>query len=161
MDTKSCPDCLSEIPAEAQFCRHCGERVEGKPCPACGARNWAEATACRWCGHAYATSRARVEFQAFSITAELLPTLLQRGRLLRQTIHLTEDKIVIVTPGLFNLSRQEEEIPWAKVAGFDYRSGIFWDQVRIETRGQSGSVMQCLAKPDGQRIRQVLQALEL
>ena len=73
---------------------------------------------------------------------------------------LTEEKIVISTPGLFNLSRQEEEIPWRKVAGFDYRSGIFWDQVTIETRGQSSSKMACLTKPDGKRIRQVLQQLE-
>ena len=62
-------------------------------------------------------------------------------------------------PALSNLSRKEEEIPWKNVAGFDYRSGVFWDQV-IETRGQSSSKMTCLAKSDGKRIRQVLQDLE-
>ena len=72
----------------------------------------------------------------------------------------TDEKIVISTPGIFNLSKQEEEIPWRKVAGFDYRSGIFWDQVTVETRGQSASQMPCLAKSDGKRIRQVLQTLE-
>lgn len=157
---KNCPDCLSEIPAEAQFCRCCGERVEGKPCSACGVRNWFEAALCRWCGHRYESPRARIKFEPFAVTARRLPTILQRGRFLRQIINLTEEKIVIITPGLFNLSRQEEEIPWRKVAGFDYRSGIFWDLVTVETRGQSSSKMACLAKADGVRIREVLQALE-
>ena len=157
---KSCLDCLSEIPAEAQFCRFCGERVEGKPCPGCGARNWSEATLCRWCGHHYETLRGPVEFEPFSVQAEFLATILQRARLLRQTMNLTREKIVVTTPGPFNLSRKQEEIPWKKVAGFDYRSGIFWDQVTIETRGQSSCKMTCLAKSDGERIRKVLRDLE-
>ncbi len=157
---KSCPDCLSDIPAEAQFCRFCGERVEGKPCSACGVRNWHDATVCRWCSRPYQAARTPATFEAFRVTAQLLPTILQRGRLLCQSISLTDEKIVISTPGIFNLSKQEEEIPWRKVAGFDYRSGIFWDQVTIETRGQSSSRMPCLAKSDGRRIRQVLQDLE-
>lgn len=158
---KNCPDCLSDIPDAATFCRYCGERVEGKPCPQCGARNWPEAAVCRWCGHRYGGARRRVQaFEPFEVTAALLPTILQRGRLLPQTISLNAEKIVISTPGPFNLSRKEEEIPWNKVAGFDYRSGILWDQVTIETRGQSSSRMTCLAKADGQRIRQVLQELE-
>ncbi|MCP3980954.1 MAG: hypothetical protein GY716_16790 [bacterium] len=157
---KNCPDCLSEIPAEAQFCRFCGERVEGKPCTECGARNWSDAKLCRWCGQRYEAPRQRVQFEPFEVEARLMPTLLQRGRLLCQTIRFTQEKIVICTPGLFNLSQQEEEIPWRKVAGFDYRSGIFWDQVTIETRGQSSSKIMCLAKADGTRIRQVLQDLE-
>lgn len=157
---KKCPDCLSEIPAEAQFCRFCGERVVGKQCPECGARNWPEAGSCRWCGHRYETMPARADFEPFTVAAQLLPTILKRGRFLRQTISLTREKIVLSTPGRFNLSKQEEEIPWKKVAGFDYRSGIFWDQVTIETRGQSASTIPCLAKSDGRRIRQVLQELE-
>jgi ribosomal protein L40E len=157
---KTCPDCLSEIPAAATFCKFCGERVEGKPCTDCGARNWDEAVSCRWCGHRYETTRGRVDFAPFEVTARLLPTVLQRNRFLPQTISLTDEKILIRTPGLFNLSRQEEEIPWRKVAGFDYHSGIFWDRVTIETRGQSSSKMPCLAKDDGQKIREVLQLLE-
>lgn len=117
---------------------------------------------CRWCGNRYERSRQRVQhFEPFDVTAELLPTVLQRGRFLPQTMRLTPEKIVILTPGPFRLSQKEEEIPWNKVAGFDYRSGIFWDQVTIETRGQSASKMTCLAKADGQRIRQVLQDLEI
>jgi ribosomal protein L40E len=158
---KTCPDCLSEIPDAATFCRFCGERVEGKACPECGARNWPDAMLCRWCGHRYQQDHGQLhEFEPFEVTARLLPTFLQRGRFLPQTLRLTQEKIVISTPGPFNLSRKEEEIPWRKVAGFDYRSGVFWDQVTIETRGQSSSKMMCLAKSDGKRIRQVLQELE-
>jgi ribosomal protein L40E len=159
---KTCPDCLSEIPDAATFCRFCGERVEGRGCGGCGTRNWPDATRCRWCGETFeARARSDVrQIEPFAVTAKLLPTVLQRGRFLPQTISLTPEKIVISTPGAFNLSRKEEEIPWRKVAGFDYRSGIFWDQVTIETRGQSASRMSCLDKADGQRIRQLLQELE-
>lgn len=157
---RPCPDCLSEIPAEAAFCRYCGERVEGKPCPDCGSRGAPEAAVCRWCGHRYQEKARRVDFEPFTVEARRVATLLQRGRFLPQTIHFTRDKIVISTPGPFALSKQEEEIPWRKVAGFDYRSGILWDRVTVETRGQSSSTMPCLAKEDGERIRNVLQDLE-
>ena len=158
--TKNCPDCLSEIPAEAQFCHACGERVEGKQCPGCGARNWSDATLCRWCGQRYESVASKIAFEPFRVEAQLLPTLLQRGRLLPQTMSLNHEKIVIHTPGVLNLSQQDEELPWSKVAGFDYRSGILWDQLTIETRGQTKARMLGLAKSDGNRIREILQALE-
>lgn len=158
---KTCSDCLSEIPEAAAFCRFCGERVEGKACPQCGVRNWPDAAVCRWCGHHYGGTRPRLQhFEPFEVSAGLLPTFIQRGRLLPQTIKVTHEKLVIRTPGPFNLTRQEEEIPWNKIAGFDYRSGLLWDQITIETRGQSASKVPCLAKSDGERLRQVLQALE-
>ncbi len=157
---KTCPDCLAEIPTEAAFCRHCGERVEGKPCSACGARNWPQATLCRWCRNPFEQSRVQLEFAPFRVEARLLPTFLQRHRLLAQSIELMRDKLVVRTPGPFNLSCREEEIPWRKVAGFDYHSGLFWDRVTIETRGQSASVIGCLSKADGTKIREVLRALE-
>jgi hypothetical protein len=157
---KSCPECLSEIPVEASFCRYCGERIEGKRCPDCGSRCWDEARKCRWCGHEFEAAAAGPEFEPFSATARFLPTILQRGRFLRQRIALSREKIVVSTPGYFGLSVRDEEIPWKKVAGFDYRSGIFWDMVRVETRGQSSTVFPCLSKRDGVRIRAVLQQLE-
>lgn len=158
---KTCPDCLSEIPEQAAFCRHCGERVEGKPCFDCGARNWSDAVVCRWCGYKYEKRAASgLSFQPFTVTAQRLPTFLQRGRFLPQSIALTREKIILTTPGPFRLSVKEEEIPWAKVAGFDYQSGLIWDQIKIETRGQSSALMPCLDKQDGKRIREVLQQLE-
>lgn len=66
----------------------------------------------------------------------------------------------IAAPVSMMTSEKAEEIPWHKVAGFDYLSGIFWDRVRIETRGQSSTELPCLAKSDGKRIREVLQQLE-
>ncbi len=156
---KQCPDCLSEIPEAAVICRHCGERVQGKPCPDCGSRCAAEVRKCRWCGFEFEKT-LRLEFEPFTVQAAALPTLLQRGRFLPQTIALTREKIVVSTPGAFRLSQRDEEIPWEKVAGFDYRSGLLWDQVRIETRGQSSTAVPCLDKKDARRIRHVLQQLE-
>lgn len=156
---KNCPDCLSEIPEAASVCRYCGSRVEGKTCPDCGSRCRSEARKCRWCGFEFEKA-LRLDFEPFSVSAGLLPTLLQRGRFLPQTITLTRDKIVVGTPGVLRLSHRDEEIPWEKIAGFDYRSGLFWDTIRIETRGQSSSSIPCLSKHDGRRIRGVLQQLE-
>lgn len=158
---KTCPDCLGEIPREADFCRHCGERVEGERCPDCGTRNWPEASRCRWCGQKFEEAREAMDFEPFEVTAEMIPTILQRGRFRPQILTLTREKILVRTPGVFNLSQRDEEIPWGKVAGFDYQSGIFWDQVTIETRGQRASTIPCLDKADGQRIRKVLQQLEI
>ncbi|MFW6192872.1 MAG: double zinc ribbon domain-containing protein [Gemmatimonadota bacterium] len=158
---KTCPDCLGEIPEAAEVCRHCGERVEGKRCGQCGARNWPHASICRWCRERFEPSGHRVEFESFEVVAQTLPTVLFRGRFLPQTLVITQEKILVRTPGRFDLTRAEEEIPWAKVAGFDYHSGLFWDQVRIETRGQSSSTVGCLAKEDGERIRALLRKLEI
>jgi ribosomal protein L40E len=158
---KSCPDCLSEIPDGASFCRHCGERIEGPRCPECGSRNWREALRCRWCGHRLEQASGPVDFEPFEVTAELLPTVLQRGRFRPQVLSLTREKMLIRTPGVFNLSVHEEEIPWGKVAGFDYHSGIFWDTLTLETRGQKSSTIPCLSKADGERIRRVLRQVEV
>ncbi|GGW85815.1 hypothetical protein GCM10007391_19270 [Alteromonas halophila] len=65
-----------------------------------------------------------------------------------------------MTPGLFGLWRDSDEIQWSKVAGFSYRTGIFWDRIDIETRGQKPSTILGLDKSDGETLRNVLQKLE-
>lgn len=158
---KTCPDCRGEIPEDAEVCRHCGERVEGQRCTDCGARNWSEARLCRWCGQRFEPPGHRLDFESFRVEGQTVPTVLFRGRFLPKTVVLTREKILVRTPGPFDLRREEEEIPWAKVAGFDYQTGLFWDSVRIETRGQSSCTVGCLAKEDGHRIRELLQELEI
>ena len=157
---KTCPECRSEVPDEAAVCRFCTERIEGKRCPDCGTRCWDEARRCRACGSTFEADEVAPSFESFTVTAHPVATFLQRGRFVPQTIHLSQEKILVSTPGPFRLSKKEEEIPWHKVAGFDYQSGIFWDTIKIETRGQSSAVFPCLDKADGERIRVILQQLE-
>ena len=86
--------------------------------------------------------------------------MLIRARLLCESIRFNEEKVVISTPGLFRLWVNEAEVPWNKVAGFDYRSGIIWDSILIETRGQKPTMIRCLSKEDGERFRAILRSLE-
>ncbi|MFC1744045.1 zinc ribbon domain-containing protein [Candidatus Riflebacteria bacterium] len=158
--TKLCLECLSEIPADAEVCRYCGERIEGKVCPDCQSRFPKMARKCRWCGYVSEDPKANMQIQGFTITAELIPTIIFRGRFLCQKATISPAKIILSTPGILGLSTQEDEIPWKKVAGFNYHSGILWDSVQIETRGQQASVLTCLSKSDGERLREVLRKLK-
>jgi predicted ATPase/class 3 adenylate cyclase len=45
-----CPDCSSEIPAQANFCPGCGTAL-ARPCPGCGTALRATARFCTECGH--------------------------------------------------------------------------------------------------------------
>lgn len=83
-----------------------------------------------------------------------------RSRFLCESIRCNEEKVVVATPGFCRLWVNESEVPWNKVAGFDYRSGIFWDSVMIETRGQKPTNIRCLSKKDGERFREILRSLE-
>ena len=186
-----CPHCQSPIPRGAKVCGECNEIVKGQTCPDClsecspraKVRKWCNflfflgddeeecpdcltickkrAKKCRICGHVLSMRSGFENFDSFVIRADMLATILLRGRFIPEQIEFTKDKIVVSTKGVFGLSVQLEEIPWQKIAGFNYLSGIFWDAVGIETRGQTGSVVGCLSKSDGQRVREVLQALEL
>jgi len=155
-----CPDCRSALNPGAVVCSHCGERAVGKSCPDCQSRVPETARTCRWCGFAFAPPEPEINIAPFTIRGAFIPTIFIRGRFLVQSASIDSDKLIFSTPGIFGLTTHDEEIPWTKVAGFDYRSGIFWDLVRIETRGQKSTVMSCLSKNDGKRFRDVLRQLK-
>ena len=90
----------------------------------------------------------------------MLPTIILRGRLIPQEIHLTQEKILIQTYGVFWLSRTDEEIPWEKIAGYHYYSGRFWDSVEIQTRGQKANKMTGLPKAQGLKVKEILERMK-
>ncbi len=155
-----CEECLNEVIQEAARCGHCGEIVGGKACPDCLARCHEEARVCRWCGYRFRRGGAQQDLDHGEIRAGVLPSVLFRGRFLPQSVELTQEKLVVRTPGVFALWTHENEIPWDKISGFGYRNGMVWDRVTVETRGQESSTVIGLAKADGQRIRSILQHLE-
>jgi len=69
-------------------------------------------------------------------------------------------KIVITTYGFLAPTSSAEEILWEKATGFSHRSGIFWDAISIETRGQTAATITCLSRDDSKKIRDVLYGLE-
>ena len=158
---KSCPECRSEIPNEAEVGKYCGESIEGQQCPKCQSFCRRGASICKWCNYEFKKERKSLNIKPFEVAAEPLPTIVLRFRLLPQRIKFTTEKIIISTPGLLGLSMYHEEIPWHKVAGFDYRSGIIWDKATIQTRGQTSASIGCLNKSKGERIRSLLRNLEL
>jgi RNA polymerase subunit RPABC4/transcription elongation factor Spt4 len=160
MNTKTCPECLSEVPEQAAVCRVCHQRISGKSCPDCGETTRAHARKCPWCGHNFLRGARVASFEAYSANASLLATVLLRGRLIPQEIHLTPEKIVILTWGFLWLSRTDEEIPWEKIAGYHYHSGWFWDNVEIQTRGQKANSIGCLHKSSGPRIKEILEQMK-
>ncbi|MDA3935326.1 MAG: DUF2510 domain-containing protein [Actinomycetota bacterium] len=157
---KKCPECLSEIDGRATVCKYCGERIEGVRCPACLAMNANGARLCRWCSTKLATAAAGRKLTAFTVKADLIGTFLIHQKFHPQIAVFSQDKIVVTTYGFMALSSSNEEIPWEKVAGFRHKSGLIWDEVQIETRGQSAAVIGCLSREDGARIKQVMQGLE-
>jgi len=72
----------------------------------------------------------------------------------------SSSKIVIRTYGFLALTKNDEEIPWEKVAGFQHKDGIIWDTIWIETRGQSSAYLSALKKSDSSRVKALLQRLE-
>lgn len=157
---KPCPECLTEVPDPAMVCHACGKRIVGKPCPDCAETNKQEATKCSFCGHNFARERRVAAVEPFHAKAELLPTFLIRRRLIPQEIRLTSEKIQILTYGIFWLSRTDDEIPWEKIAGYHYRSGLFWDAVEIQTRGQKANHITCLRKSDGLKVKEILERMK-
>jgi RNA polymerase subunit RPABC4/transcription elongation factor Spt4 len=157
---KNCPDCFADIADGAEVCRACGNRVVGKRCPDCAELVRDAAKKCPHCSHSFAREQKIATVEAFSAKADLLPTILLRGRLIPQEIHLSSEKIVIQTWGLFWLSRTDEDIPWEKIAGYHYHSGLLWDSVEIQTRGQKANSIGCLPKASGARIKEILERMK-
>ena len=159
METTSCPECLSEVPAEASVCRCCGERIAGIRCEECLALSPVGARKCRWCGTRLKVA-TDVKLDAFEVQATFLGSLVNHGSLIPQRAFFTAEKIVVRTYGFLGLTSNDEEILWEKVAGFAHRNGLIWDAISIETRGQTRAWISGLTKADGDKIRSVLQRLE-
>lgn len=157
---KSCPECRTEIPAEAEVCRACGQRIVGRACPECAELSKPGARKCRFCGHGFAREEKIALIEPCSAKAALIPTIFMRGRLIPQEIHLSSEKIVIKTWGFLWLSHTDEEIPWEKIAGYDYHSGWFWDGVTIQTRGQKSNSIGGLPKSSGLQIKEILERMK-
>lgn len=54
------------------------------------------------------------------------------------------------------LTARHEELPWEKVARFSHRSGLFWDAIAIETRGQTAATISCLSKRNAAKLKKLL-----
>jgi hypothetical protein len=119
-----------------------------------------EARKCRFCGHDFARQEKIAVIEPYSARASLLPTFFLRGRLIPQEIHLSPEKIVIKTWGLFWLSHTDEDIPWEKIAGYHYHSGWFWDKIEIQTRGQKANSIGGLPKSHSRRIKGMLEEMK-
>ena len=157
---KTCPECCSDIPDQAEVCRACGRRVVGKSCPECAELSKYAAKKCCHCGHDFARQAKIAVIEPFGTKAAFLPTVLFRYRFIPQEIAVSSDKIVIKTWGFFWLSHTDEDIPWEKVAGFHYHSGWFWDSIEIQTRGQKANTIGGLPKSSGRRIKEILERMK-
>jgi len=94
---KTCPECCSELPDQAEVCHACGRRIIGKLCPECAEVSKAAARKCRYCSHDFAREEKIAVIEPYSAKASFLPTILLRGRLIPQEIHLSPEKILIKT----------------------------------------------------------------
>ena len=154
---KQCPACLSEIPRRASVCCSCGTRVEGVQCEACCLLCPEGARICCHCGSSLGFQAFEsLNISPFAINADPLATLLLEFGLHPQRVRVSPDKLSIITFSLFGLAENNEEVPWQKLAGFSHRSGLFWDSIKIETRGQTSAVIGCLSKRNARRLKEVL-----
>jgi RNA polymerase subunit RPABC4/transcription elongation factor Spt4 len=160
MMNKNCPECCSSIPDAAVVCPACTQRIVGKACPNCLALSPEETKICRHCQSKFKTNTTLSGFRPFRVNASWMATLLVRFSLFPQKAEFNTDKIIITSYGFLGLTSQAEEVLWEKVAGFAHHSGIFWDSISIETRGQTAAVISCLDKDDAKKIKNVLQTLE-
>ncbi len=158
---KKCFDCKSEIPANANVCSFCGTRVQGTLCTDCMSFCPSKAKKCKWCGNSLIEKTKILSSQKnLLVNSEFLPTLLLELKFTPQKVKFTQEKIEITSYSLFGFVSRNEEIPWEKVAGFSHKSGLVWDHIYIETRGQTAGLIKCLSKTNANKIKQLLQKLE-
>lgn len=156
----NCPFCKTVNQDGAIVCAQCTRYMTGKDCSYCAERVPEAAQVCRYCSHAFESTKVVADIEPFTVTADTLGTLVRNGRLLTQSVDISPDQIVVSTPGWLGLSKSEEEIPWSKIAGYNYHSGVFWDAIVIETRGQTANRISPLKKEDAQRIRDILSQMK-
>lgn len=121
------------------------------------------ASVCHHCTASFAavnTAAAMENIPSRSFVANRLGNLLFNFSLVPTRAYTSPDKLVVTHYRLFGLVSSDEEIPWNKVAGFKHRSGIIWDAIAIETRGQSGAWIAPLNKQDASALKAMLQRLE-
>ena len=159
METKLCSECLSEIPKEAKVCRFCSSRLIGVECKKCKQVNRTGAELCAYCGSDF-SSVSKKSIEPFQIKSTLLGTILTQFNFIPQEANFDSDKVVVRTYGFLGLTSNDDEILWEKLAGFTHRSGLFWDAVGIETRGQSSAVIACLTRKNALKIIDTLRYLE-
>ena len=154
-----CPFCKTPINSGAVKCAACLEFLSGLTCPDCSNTLPEGAKVCGHCQYRFSQISIDVTQISMRFNAEVLASLLFRFRLLPQEITTDEDKITIDSPGIFRLWNNTDEVPWNKIAGFNYRSGIIWDKIEIETRGQKPSIILGLSKDNSEQLRKVLQSI--
>lgn len=154
-----CPYCKHQLHADALKCGHCLEYLSQHVCPDCQSSLPKGAVVCRHCHYRFSQIAISATELTMAFKAELIASVLLRFRLLPQEINTDVDKICINAPGLFRLWNNADEVPWNKIAGFNYRSGIIWDRIEIETRGQKPSVVIGLSKENSEQLRKVLQSI--
>ena len=156
-DTKQCNACLSTIPAAACVCKACGTRIDGMQCEACLMLCPEEAKVCCHCGTSLKQKTSGLtEITPTSISSDTLATLILELSIHPQRVRIEHEKIVLTTYSFFGLVENNEEIPWEKVAGFFHRSGLFWDSIKIETRGQTSAIIGCLSKRNSRKLKSLL-----
>lgn len=152
--TKQCNACLSVIPAGACVCKMCGTRIEGIQCDACLMMCPEDARVCCHCGAAFKREASGLAGIApTTIVSDSLAALIIEFSIHPQRIKIDCEKILITSYSLFGLVENNEEIPWEKVAGFFHRSGLIWDSIKIETRGQTSAVIGCLSKRNARKLK--------
>ncbi len=156
----NCPECKNAIKEAAQVCEHCGQRITGKQCPDCAEFSKEKALVCRHCSFRFEKNVPVADFEPLHVIGDRAGTFFKLGRFRPQEIDLSPEKIVITSARIFGLIIAVEEVPWEKIAGFNHLSGLFWDSVRLETRGQTANAIHALKKDDSKRIVEILKLMK-